>query len=75
MSQPSQPTPGSFGLIKLLVIVAAFTLVIGILIPAQHPHHGGRQLKCASQVRGIHQGTLLFAQNNQGSTQSPESHP
>jgi prepilin-type N-terminal cleavage/methylation domain-containing protein len=55
-----------FTVIELIVVVIVVLLLIGILLPLlERPHpHGSRQIKDSTQVRGIHQGMVLWAQNN-----------
>jgi hypothetical protein len=52
-------------LIAVLVVIAVATLFVGILISARGGRcRGTRQLKDSTQVRGIQQALVVFAQNN-----------
>jgi type II secretory pathway pseudopilin PulG len=56
----------AFTLIELIVVVILAVLVAAILLPAIAPrrHGGTRTLKDSTQIRGIHQSMVTWAQNN-----------
>jgi prepilin-type N-terminal cleavage/methylation domain-containing protein len=58
----------AFSLVELLVVVFVIVVAVAVVLPAIQPHHGGcsRQMKDATQVRGMLQAMVVWAGQNKG---------
>jgi prepilin-type N-terminal cleavage/methylation domain-containing protein len=62
----------AFTLIELLVVIAIIALLVGILLPALgKARQSARQMKDATQVRGLLQAAVVWAGQNQGAYPDP----
>ncbi len=60
------PRPGTTIIDVLVAMCCGCVFLIMILLPVMSPRRccGSRQMKDSTQVRGVHQGMILFAQSN-----------
>lgn len=67
-------TSRAFTLIELLVVISIIGLLISILLPSLgKARASARQLKDATQIRGVHQSLVIWGQNNHGNYPLPST--
>lgn len=72
MSQRLTKRSTAFTLIELLVVIAIIAVLAGLLLPAvTRARERGRQIRCASNVKQIVAGLMMYAQDNKRRLPAP----
>ena len=74
MPRPPRPSSrlGAFTLVELLVVIGIIAVLMSILLPSlSKARNQAMAVKCASNLRQLHQFSMMFAQDNKGRLPRP----